>query len=245
MAAHGDGSHVKLGRAVAGVMLGATVATAALVAPAFGASEQTRVIRRVTPPRSLAGFTPAAADPRLAAMFARGGFDPAAFRFTPAETGRTPRGVTVALRGRAVRGPEATRTAAVAPNVGITPSAYSLGASVGWKRVTIAGDVGRVDLAQAPGGREQADVAVTYSGNRLSGRVKGVVDRPIAPGALALSPLTPESSYSLDASTSYSLTRNLDVTAGVRYRTDRERLARSADERRESQAVYVGTAFRF
>ncbi len=51
-------------------------------------------------------------------------------------------------------------------------------------------------------------------------------------------------SYSVDLGGSYSLTRNLDVTAGVRYRTDRERLAR-LDERRDSQGVYVGTAFRF
>ena len=45
---------------------------------------------------------------------------------------------------------------------------------------------------------------------------------------------------------SYSLTRNLDVTAGVRYeRSERERLPRLTDDRRDSQAVYVGTAFRF
>ncbi len=52
-------------------------------------------------------------------------------------------------------------------------------------------------------------------------------------------------SYSLDMGGSYSLTRNLDVTAGVRYRSDRERLARIDDDRRNSQAVYLGTAFRF
>jgi hypothetical protein len=51
--------------------------------------------------------------------------------------------------------------------------------------------------------------------------------------------------YSVDVGGSYALTRNLDVTAGMRYRTDRERLARLADDRRDSRAVYVGTAFRF
>jgi hypothetical protein len=35
------------------------------------------------------------------------------------------------------------------------------------------------------------------------------------------------------------------VTAGMRYRSDRERLARLDDSRRDSQSVYVGTAFRF
>jgi hypothetical protein len=35
------------------------------------------------------------------------------------------------------------------------------------------------------------------------------------------------------------------VTAGLRYQSDRERLAQLKDDRRDSQAVYVGTAFRF
>ena len=43
----------------------------------------------------------------------------------------------------------------------------------------------------------------------------------------------------------YSLTRNLDLTAGMRYKSERERLTRREDDRRDSQAVYVGTAFRF
>ncbi len=38
--------------------------------------------------------------------------------------------------------------------------------------------------------------------------------------------------------------RNLDVTAGVRYKArDRDRLPPLTDDRRDSQAVYVGTAF--
>ena len=232
---------VKLGRFWAAGMAGASVALGLLVVPA-GAAVDTgvRSVRRPLPgPRA---FTPAAADPRLAALVARGGFDPANFRFTPAETGRPVRGVTVAVRARTDRvATDPTRTASTAA-VGITPSAYNLGAAVKWKRVTIAGDVSRIDLPQQPGGRESADLAVTYSGARLSGRVRGLVERPLAGLSTAA---MPEESYSLDASTSYSLTRNLNVTAGVRYRTDRERLARMPDDRRESQAVYVGTAFRF
>jgi hypothetical protein len=85
-------------------------------------------------------------------------------------------------------------------------------------------------------------VTVTYSGDRVTGRVKGVVDR-----ALTATPLAGDRdrSYGLDVGGSYRLTRNLDLTAGVRYRSDRERLLRAKDERRDSQAVYVGTAFRF
>jgi hypothetical protein len=41
------------------------------------------------------------------------------------------------------------------------------------------------------------------------------------------------------------LTRNLDVTGGVRYKIQEDRLQPLADNRRDSQAVYIGTAFRF
>ncbi|MEK7343742.1 MAG: hypothetical protein AABZ73_07955, partial [Pseudomonadota bacterium] len=52
--------------------------------------------------------------------------------------------------------------------------------------------------------------------------------------------------YSLDLASSYSLTRNLNVTAGVRYNNSvAGRLAPMTDERQDSQAVYLGTVFKF
>lgn len=200
---------------------------------------------RLAPRHAVAGaahpalaFTPAAADPRLAAVFARGGLDTGGFRFTPAETRQT-RAVTVVARARTAR-PDSTRAADAV--VGLAPIAYNLGVALGWRRFGIAGDLGHVDLATQPGGREAADVTVTYAGDRVSGRVKGVVDHAIA----GLAPATDaDHSYALDLGGSYRLTRNLDLTAGVRYRTDRNRLVRLDDDRRDSQAVYVGTAFRF
>lgn len=52
-------------------------------------------------------------------------------------------------------------------------------------------------------------------------------------------------SASIGVGGSYSLTRHFDVTAGVRYKSDKDRLLRTEDTRRDSQALYVGTAFRF
>ncbi|MDQ2878966.1 MAG: hypothetical protein M3R41_07810, partial [Pseudomonadota bacterium] len=83
--------------------MGAIVAAGVAVAPAMGASEQAQARdAKASAPvyRSFGGFTPAAADPRLAAVFARGGLDPSNFRFTPAETHRSTRAVTVAVRAR-------------------------------------------------------------------------------------------------------------------------------------------------
>ena len=111
-------------------------------------------------------------------------------------------------------------------------------------RFALSGDVSHVDLGALPGSREAVDVGVSYNGKRLSGRVQARADKPTGnqPRMVAEAP-----SYSIDLGTSYSLTRNLDVTAGVRYRTDEERLRlpQLTDTRRDSQAVYVGTAFRF
>jgi len=233
-------------RIIAGIGAGALVVAGAIVAPALGATERTSVrpmSHAVAPLRGLATFTPASADPRLAAVFARGGLDANDFRFTPAETKRNNRAVTVAVRARSNRSTRTEQVASAAPaTVGMAPIAYNLGVAVGWKRFAVAGDVSHIDLASQPGSRETADVAVSYVGNRFSGRLKAAADRPIGDAPRMLSDMP---TYSVDVGGSYSLTRNLDVLAGVRYRSDRERLSRVDDDRRDSQAVYVGTAFRF
>jgi hypothetical protein len=49
----------------------------------------------------------------------------------------------------------------------------------------------------------------------------------------------------VDLGGAYRVTRNLDVTAGVRVTSDRDRLRPITDGRQDNQAVYVGTQFRF
>lgn len=229
-------------RGMAVAVGGAIVAATVLAASATGAVDRQGVAPKRQVARSIGGFTPAAGDPRLAALFARAGIS-SGFRFTPAETRADSRAVTVAVRARNnnVTDPGRVAVADASPTVGLAPIAYSLGASVGWRRLALSGDVARVDLAGMPGGREAADVAISYTAPRWTGRVKAQADRPIGDTPRAVADLP---SYSLDLGGSYSLTRNLDVTAGVSYRSDRERLARF-DDRRDSQGVYVGTAFRF
>ncbi|WP_327196001.1 hypothetical protein [Sphingomonas sp. ERG5] len=235
------------GRTIVGVALGALVAAGFAVAPALGAPEApNRAEKRPIAMRGIGSFTPASADPRLAAVLARSGLDATSFRFTPSESRRNiSRAVTVAVRARSTRSALDAERAAITPiqpSVSLAPIAYNLGVSVGWKRFALSGEVARVDLAALPGSRESVDLGISYTGRRFSGRVKAVADRP-----LANSPKLVEDApaYALDVGGSYSLTRNLDVTAGVRYKSEAERLPRVADERRDSQAVYIGTAFRF
>ena len=77
---------------------------------------------------------------------------------------------------------------------------------------------------------------------RLTGRVAVGAER--AEGGQRI--IAEDQAYSLDVGGAYSIARNVDVTAGARYRISRDRLdPLSRDDRRDSQAVYVGTAFRF
>jgi hypothetical protein len=233
-----------------GLGLGAMCAAGIVVSPALQAQERTNAERAVAqrPGFSLRGigtFTPAAADPKLAAILARSGLPDNGFRFTPAESRRgIGRAVTVAVRARSARAVQtASRIPGAAPaSVSLAPIAYNLGVSVGWKRFAVSGDVTRIDLITQPGSRERADVGVTYTGKRVSGRLQANADRPLADTPILIGD---KPSYSIDMGGSYSLTRNLDVTAGVRYKSERDRLPKMTDERRDSQAVYVGTAFRF
>lgn len=225
----------------------ALVALALALTPALSATTQQKA-KKARPAISLrsGSFTPAVTDPRLAAELVRRGFSANSFRFTPASVSPTnSRAVRVAVRARASnpadtgrRVGDATATAVTA----ITPTTYNLGVAVGWKRFALSGDVARIRSGPLPEGREAAEVGVSYSGDRFTGRVEAGVDRPETAQARAIAP---DVGYSVGVGGSYRLTRNLDVTGGVRYRIQDDRLQPLADERKDSQAVYIGTAFRF
>ncbi|WP_415641842.1 hypothetical protein [Sphingomonas antarctica] len=193
----------------------------------------------------LGSFTPADADPRLVAALARNSLTANGMRFTPVGASlRLNRSVTVAVRARAngtALGGDSTTLGVTSPAVGIAPVAYNLGAAIGWKRFALSGDVAKVDGVM--GGREAVDLGVSYNTKKWSARVGVAADQPTA---LTPRPLADARGVSADLGGSYRLTRNLDVTAGVRYRaTDRDRLNIRNDAVRDSQAVYVGTAFKF
>lgn len=236
-------------RWMTGLGLGVLCAAGTLLAPAIQAQEGGRsnrlVAQKPTQMRAIGGFTPAAADPKLAAVLARSGLPESGFRFTPSESRRgANRAVTVAVRARSTRSAQADRSAiaSAAPSVSLAPVAYNLGVSVGWKRFAVSGDLTKVDLVTQPGGRERTDIGVSYSGKRAGARLSGNMDRPLTNTPVLIGD---KPSYSIDVGGSYSLSRNFAVTAGVRYKSENDRLPKASDDRRDSQAVYVGTAFRF
>lgn len=209
------------------------------------AQAQTRLARKHLPINlstaapGMLGFTPSVADPKFAASLSRGGSEKM-FRFTPAGSPGSKKSVTVAVRSRGVL-PAETAQAAVSGTQTATPSAYNLGVSVGWSRFALSGDYGKLDTGLAPFGRESVDVSLSYLGRNWRGTVQLGSDRnDDAPtGALGR-----EQSYSVDLGGAYSVSRNLSLSGGVRYKRD-EVEGLMLDSRRDSQSVYVGTTFSF
>jgi hypothetical protein len=192
-------------------------------------------------------FTPASADPRLAAEFAN---KPSAadFKFTPAAPKNRPSQVRVAIRARGadvIAGRNADLASASANSAigALAPASYNLGVAVGWRRFALTGDVAKTSSTNlALGGRETAVVGVNYSLQRFTGRVAATAERSDGNQAPVIGR---ERGYAVDVGGAYNLTRNIAVTGGVRYKIEQDRVSASRDERRDSQAVYVGTAFKF
>jgi hypothetical protein len=223
----------------------ALVALALALTPAVAAGLQGKA-KANRPAPSLRGgnFTPALSDPRLAAELQRRGIQSTSFRFTPAGASNKSKAVRVAVRARGAPTEAARRVgeASATTVTAITPTVYNLGVSIGWKRFAVSGDVDRVSGGTIPGGREAAEVGVSYSANRFTGRVEVGAAR----GEVGQTKIVDaDESYTVGVGGSYRLARNLDVTGGVRYKIQNDRLEPLADQRRDSQAVYIGTAFRF
>jgi hypothetical protein len=235
-----------------GSKLVAAFAAAGLVlSPAFATGNTSQTKKR--PPAvalsfdPISSFTPANGDPRLAAAFANKPLALTDFKFTPAAAKGRPSQLRVAIRARVgtpARADDASAIA-VAPSItALTPASYNLGVAFGWRRFAVSGDVAKLkSVDPALGGRETAVVGVSYSLNRFTGRVAVGADRT---EGRPLAALRKGDNYSLDVGGSYSLSRRIALTGGVRYEMlDRDRLTALKDDRRDSQAVYIGTAFKF
>lgn len=204
----------------------------------------------------LAPFTPASVDPELARRVQdRIAARSKALRFTPA--GSAAQGestITVAVRvddqtARAISVRSALAAAQVKPGMGepaLASSRYNLGVARGYqsfaKPQQPAASVGLRNIAMpdlsefrpSEGAKDkpsrfQPRVALESEGNK--GRAKDTIEGL--------------GEQSLDLGGSYRVTRNLDVTAGVRLSQERDRLVPLADGAEDNQAVYVGTQFRF
>lgn len=217
---------------------------------AFTSSFDARPVS-LAPHSSIGELPPAEVDPRFARTLAlHGSSRGQLFRFTPAGSATRPdRAVTVAVRvdpetARAISVRGGSGDAHLASSAGtlrIAPTAYSLGVARGYQSFTLLGDPrSRGDGAEL--GSFRLRTAGPDEPSRLAPRI--ALDAREKTGR-APRTLEGNGEQTVDVGGSYSLTRNLDVTAGVRYSQERDRLLPVIDGQKDSQAVYVGTQFRF
>lgn len=232
---------MSLVRAWKGVLPVAAIAAVGIIlSPAMGAPAKRK------PPKVAVSFdpvfTPANADPRLAAAFANRGTALGDLKFTPAAAKGRPSQVRIAIRAPAATATGSVARAAAASSA-LVPSSYNLGVGIGWRRFALVGDVAQTKEANPSlDGRKSASVGVSYSLKKFSGQVAVNADKGDGRGVTAL---RRADNYSLDVGGSFNITKRVAVTGGVRYRIERDPVAPVTDNRRDSQAVYIGTAFRF
>jgi hypothetical protein len=233
-------------RAFVGLTAAALVAAGVATTPALSAIDPTDRAQALS---ALVGrFTPATGDPVLLDRYARLSAESRRnFRFTPALTRSENREVTLVVRARSLRLEQAPAAAAIASPqaptpVAIAPVSYRLGSAVGY--TAFAGAIQRetVDIAQLPTARRPVDRVAARRQSRFGADMR--LENRSLPD-VAERTLDPDRAYSVDVTGSYRLSRNLDLTAGVRVQRENDRLQPLTDERRDSQAVYVGTQFRF
>lgn len=174
-------------------------------------------------------------------------------RFTPAGTASRPdRSITVAVRidpdsARVMsvrKGLEAAPSLAAAAPLRISPTAFNLGVSRGYQSFSssaaVVSEIRKVEMPDLSTFRLSSGGKTGPSrfSTRISVDEKEKVGR--APGTFETA-----GQPTVDLGGSYRLTGNLNVTAGVRYSADRDRIAPLTDGKQDSQAVYLGTQFRF
>ena len=250
-------------RAGQGRFLEASVAIAAALsliptaAWAVGAFEPTGIGPRV---HRAAMLTPASVDPQLARFIAeREGAMGRLKRFTPAGVDTRPgRTLTVAVRvdadeARALSLRSAAeaaqdKIAGGSPGIRLGSTRYNLGLARGYQtfaQVTPKASGLSPSLSEAPI-PNLSDFRPTRGAARDESRFAARIASERADAIADAGPGDVATQQTLDVAGSYRLTRNLDVTAGIRYSQELDRLAplkRGAEA--DSQAVYIGTQFRF
>ena len=254
---------VRRNRAGQGRFLEASVAIVAALsliptaAWAVGVFEPTGIGPRL---HRAAMLTPASVDPQLARFIVeRQGEMGRLKRFTPAGVDARPgRTLTVAVRVdadearalslRSAADAAQDKIAGGSPGIRLGSTRYNLGLARGYQNFAqVAPKASGLapSLSEAPipnlsdfrpsrgAAQEDGRFAARIAGDRAD----GVAD--VEPGAVA-------AQQTLGVAGSYRLTRNLDLTAGVRYSQEHDRLAplRGGAEA-DNQAVYIGTQFRF
>jgi hypothetical protein len=237
----------------AAVMLAtASFALSPMIMPAFAAKaagpEETAA------PSWIAMFTPAGGDSVLAQKFSATQIaSNARFPFTPASAGEgRNRTITVAARAnsRLTAGAVSIRNVIAPSEVGagkglrLAAVDYRLTASKGWQDFALPkmrARAAKAPLSDVGKGSFRLDESPRKP-SKFSTNIKLDQNKEMAPPARGGAA---SGDYKLDVGGSFSISRKIDFTAGVRYASENDRVIPLADNRKDSEAVYVGTKIRF
>jgi hypothetical protein len=167
-----------------------------------------------------------------------------AFRFTPSGKTENRKALSIGVATRvAAASPERTRTLTATEPMVVTPRAYDVDVSLGWKGFAFNTGFSHSEARTRNGlvstARDAVDVGVSYGGKNWRTSLEGTAeDRSI----VALSPL--ERRYSVALGGAYMVAPRLSVTGGMRYRLGAETPS-LVDVDRPDQSVYVGTNIAF
>lgn len=241
-------------------VMGALAATGSLaLSPALAAMLGATSPKHASSPVSLemlgsiGSFTPVTNDDRLAKAYAKAARESQSrgFRFTPTSGSINGRSLTILVRAPGTASTAGSASERVLPNLGVAPVGYRLGVTKGLAQFSTGA---RAELAQPdlPIEGKIVEPVASYTLHPKKDRFSANLQLQNRE-AIAVSPavdvpqtLGTERSYAVDISSSYSLTRNLNLQAGLRYKGPSNRLApQLTDQTQDSQAVYVGTTFKF
>ena len=232
----------------------------ALAVPGAGLAVSSASVPEAVSDLDFLPFTPAGADPALAQKVAAlVGED--ALRFTPANKPapvgertvnfavRVDAATARTLSGRSTLDPLA-KASPVDTSLPVAPTRYNLGIARGFQSfaqparsvtgTSVGAELKKFDMPDL--GSYASDKDDDGKPSRFQSRI--ALEQQ---GNAGSSPLTLEGAGTqrVDVGGSYRLGRNLDVTAGVRIKQDRDRLGPLTDGMEDDQAVYVGTQIRF
>jgi len=167
-----------------------------------------------------------------------------AFRFTPSGQIENRKALSIGVATRvAAASPERNRTLAAAEPMVVTPRAYDVDVSVGWKGFAFNTGFSHSETTGRSGvigtERDALDVGLSYGGKNWSTSVQGTAEDR---SAIVFSPI--ERRYSVALGGAYMVAPRLSIRGGVRYRLPTETPS-LIDVDRADQSVYVGTNIAF